>query len=65
MTGRIDVVIRSQGSLLNHINNHPSIRAQLWKTQVQLGIVPYDGQAAWLDDLAPWDEARIFCEGGA
>lgn len=35
------VVIRSQGPLLNRINNHPDIWARLWKTQVQLGIVPY------------------------
>lgn len=34
-------VIRGQGPLLNHINNHPAIWARLWKTQVQLGIVPY------------------------
>ena len=34
-------VIRTQAPLLNHINNAPEIWSQLWKTQVQLGMVPY------------------------
>jgi KamA family protein len=38
---RTGAVIRSQGPLLNHVNNHPAIWARLWKTQVRLGIVPY------------------------
>ncbi|MGA7979872.1 MAG: lysine 2,3-aminomutase [Chromatiaceae bacterium] len=33
--------IRSQGPVLAHINDDPSIWARLWKTQVRLGIVPY------------------------
>jgi KamA family protein len=35
------VVIRTQAPLLNHINNDPEIWSQMWKTQVQLGMVPY------------------------
>ncbi len=34
-------VIRSQAPLLRHINDEPSIWANMWKTQVKLGIVPY------------------------
>lgn len=34
-------VIRSQGPLLEHINNDPSVWARLWKTQNALGIIPY------------------------
>lgn len=33
--------IRSQGPLLNHINNDADIWAKLWREQVKLGIVPY------------------------
>ncbi|MGD8558623.1 MAG: lysine 2,3-aminomutase [Gammaproteobacteria bacterium] len=33
--------IRSQGPLLANINDNAGDWAQLWKTQVQLGIVPY------------------------
>jgi len=33
--------IRSQGPLLNHINNEASDWAALWRKQVQLGIIPY------------------------
>ena len=35
------VVIRTQAPLLNHINNDPQIWSQLWRTQVQLGLIPY------------------------
>ncbi|MFN2349621.1 MAG: KamA family radical SAM protein [Thioalkalivibrio sp.] len=35
------VEIRSQGPLLAHINDDPTVWARLWKTQVQLGIIPY------------------------
>ena len=33
--------IRTQSPLLKHINDDPDIWAQNWKTQVNLGIVPY------------------------
>lgn len=33
--------IRSQGPLLAHINDDPDSWARLWKTQVNLGIIPY------------------------
>jgi len=33
--------IRTQSPLLKHINNDPDIWASMWKTQVNLGIVPY------------------------
>jgi len=33
--------IRSQGPLLNHINDEPDAWARMWRTQVRLGIVPY------------------------
>ncbi|MCK8516204.1 lysine 2,3-aminomutase [Methylonatrum kenyense] len=33
--------IRSQGPLLNHINNDPADWAALWRKQVRLGIIPY------------------------
>lgn len=33
--------IRSQGPLLNHINNDADVWAKLWRDQVKLGIVPY------------------------
>ncbi len=35
------VVIRTQAPLLNHINNAPDTWSQLWRNQVQLGMVPY------------------------
>lgn len=34
-------VIRSQGPLLRHINDEADVWARMWRTQVQLGIVPY------------------------
>ncbi|MGE0825200.1 MAG: KamA family radical SAM protein [Candidatus Binatia bacterium] len=34
-------VIRGQGPVLAHINNDPDVWARLWRTQVQLGIIPY------------------------
>lgn len=34
-------VIRSQAPLLNHINNDPGVWANMWRTQVRLGIIPY------------------------
>ena len=33
--------IRSQGPLLAHINDDPSVWARLWSDQVKLGIMPY------------------------
>lgn len=33
--------IRSQGPLLNHINNDPADWAALWREQVRHGIIPY------------------------
>jgi KamA family protein len=33
--------IRTQSPLLKHINDDPDIWAQMWKSQVNLGIVPY------------------------
>ncbi len=35
------VVIRTQAPLLNHINNDAEIWSQMWRTQVQLGLIPY------------------------
>ena len=35
------VEIRSQGPLLRHINDDPHVWADMWKTQVSLGIIPY------------------------
>ncbi|MEJ2061043.1 MAG: lysine 2,3-aminomutase [Gammaproteobacteria bacterium] len=34
-------VIRTQAPLLKHINDHADVWARLWRTQVQLGLVPY------------------------
>ncbi len=34
-------VIRSQSPLVAHINDDPEVWARLWRTQLQLGIVPY------------------------
>lgn len=34
-------IIRSQGPLLAHINDDPETWARSWRTQLQLGIVPY------------------------
>ena len=34
-------IIRSQGPVLAHINDHEDIWAQTWTTQVKLGIIPY------------------------
>lgn len=33
--------IRSQGPLLEHINNDPDAWARMWREQVRLGIIPY------------------------
>lgn len=33
--------IRTQSPLLKHINDDPDIWAQMWKSQVNLGIIPY------------------------
>ncbi len=35
------VVIRSQSPLIAHINDDPDVWARLWRTQLQLGIIPY------------------------
>lgn len=35
------VVIRTQSPLIAHINDNADIWAQLWRTQVRLGMVPY------------------------
>jgi KamA family protein len=34
-------VIRTQAPLLAHINDDPQVWSQLWRTQVELGMVPY------------------------
>jgi len=34
-------VIRAQGPLIAHVNDDPAVWARLWRTQVNLGIVPY------------------------
>lgn len=34
-------IIRSQGPVLNHINNDAEVWVKLWKEQIRLGIVPY------------------------
>jgi len=34
-------VIRTQAPLLEHINNDPVVWAQMWRTQVRLGMIPY------------------------
>ena len=34
-------IIRSQGPVLAHINDHEDIWAKTWTTQVKLGIIPY------------------------
>ena len=33
--------IRAQAPLLAHINDDPDVWARMWRTQVQLGVVPY------------------------
>jgi len=33
--------IRTQSPLLNHINNDPKVWANMWKTQVSMGMIPY------------------------
>lgn len=35
------VQIRSQSPLLNNINNNPAIWSEMWREQVNLGIIPY------------------------
>ena len=35
------VVIRTQAPLLDHINNDPAVWAQMWRSQVRLGLIPY------------------------
>ena len=34
-------IIRTQSPLLNHINNDPKVWARMWRTQVDMGIIPY------------------------
>ncbi|MFA5630234.1 MAG: hypothetical protein WC997_01875 [Porticoccaceae bacterium] len=34
-------IIRTQAPLLEHINNDPAVWAQMWRTQVRLGMIPY------------------------
>src|SRR5690625_346882 len=34
-------VIRTQAPLVNHINNDPQIWADMWREQIQLGLIPY------------------------
>ncbi|MCK9564327.1 MAG: lysine 2,3-aminomutase, partial [Bacteroidales bacterium] len=34
-------IIRTQAPLLEHINNDPAVWAQMWRTQVRLGLIPY------------------------
>lgn len=34
-------VVRAQSPLIKHINDHPQIWLDLWRTQVKMGIVPY------------------------
>jgi KamA family protein len=34
-------IIRTQAPLLRHINDHPSVWADLWRKAVRLGVVPY------------------------
>lgn len=34
-------VIRTQAPLINHINNDPQIWADMWREQIQLGLIPY------------------------
>jgi KamA family protein len=33
--------IRTQSPLIRHINDNPSVWAEMWKTQVRLGCIPY------------------------
>lgn len=35
------VEIRTQGPLLNHINNSADVWARMWKEQVKMGMIPY------------------------
>lgn len=37
----IGVQIRTQSPILNHINNHPDIWAEMWRKQVNLNCIPY------------------------
>jgi len=34
-------IIRTQSPILNHINNDPFVWAEMWKKQVNLGMIPY------------------------
>ncbi|WP_066629743.1 KamA family radical SAM protein [Labilibacter marinus] len=34
-------IIRTQSPVLNHINAHSSIWAEMWRKQVELGMIPY------------------------
>ncbi|UCG32117.1 MAG: hypothetical protein JSU68_10670 [Phycisphaerales bacterium] len=34
-------VVRTQGPLVRHVNNDPHVWAELWRTGVRLGVVPY------------------------
>jgi KamA family protein len=38
---RTGAVIRTQSPLVRHINDDPAVWAELWRTQVKLGLVPY------------------------
>jgi KamA family protein len=37
----VGVVIRTQGPLVRHINDGPSVWADMWRRQTRLGLVPY------------------------
>jgi len=34
-------VIRSQAPLIEHVNNDPGLWAEMWRSQLKLGVVPY------------------------
>lgn len=36
-----DVIMRAQAPLIRHINDSASIWADLWRSEVQLGVIPY------------------------
>ncbi len=38
---RTGAQIRTQSPVLNHINNDPSVWAEMWRRQVDLGMIPY------------------------
>jgi KamA family protein len=37
----VGVVVRTQGPLIRHINDDPTVWAELWREQVRMGLVPY------------------------